>query len=57
MKAKEGVLEQLNGILRAELTAVHQYLLHAAMTGHWGTNGSNMNFASWRWRKWSIVPS
>jgi bacterioferritin len=36
MKAKEGVLDHLNGILRAELTAVHQYLLHAAMSGNWG---------------------
>ena len=36
MKAKEGVLDHLNAILRAELTAVHQYLLHAAMSGNWG---------------------
>lgn len=36
MKAKEGVLEHLNVILQAELTAVHQYLLHAAMCGNWG---------------------
>ncbi|MGE0471520.1 MAG: Bacterioferritin [Candidatus Nitrospira kreftii] len=36
MKAKEGVLEHLNGILKAELTAVHQYLLHAALCKHWG---------------------
>ena len=36
MKAKEGVLDHLNGILRAELTAVHQYPLHAAMSGNWG---------------------
>jgi bacterioferritin len=36
MKAKEGVLDHLNGILRAEMTAVHQYLLHAAMSGNWG---------------------
>src|SRR5262245_31550386 len=36
MKAKEGVLDHLNGILRTELTAVHQYLLHAAMCGNWG---------------------
>ena len=36
MKAKEGVLEFLNQVLKAELTAVHQYLLHAAMCNNWG---------------------
>jgi len=36
MKAKEGVLEFLNQVLRSELTAVHQYLLHGAMCKHWG---------------------
>jgi bacterioferritin len=36
MKAKEGVVELLNGVLRAELTAVHQYLLHAALCKTWG---------------------
>ncbi len=36
MKAKEGVLELLNQVLRAELTAVHQYLLHAALCKNWG---------------------
>jgi bacterioferritin len=36
MKAKEGVVELLNQVLRAELTAVHQYLLHAAMCKNWG---------------------
>ena len=36
MKAKEGVVEFLNPVLKAELTAVHQYLLHAAMCKNWG---------------------
>ena len=36
MKAKEGVLEFLNQVLRSELTAVHQYLLHAALCKNWG---------------------
>lgn len=36
MKAKEGVVDILNGVLRAELTAVHQYLLHAALCKNWG---------------------
>ncbi|MCC2639615.1 MAG: bfrA [Nitrospira sp.] len=36
MKAKEGVLDYLEKVLTAELTAVHQYLLHAAMCKSWG---------------------
>lgn len=36
MKAKDGILEQLGEVLRAELTAVHQYLLHAELCRHWG---------------------
>jgi len=36
MKAKEGVVEYLNKVLTLELTAVHQYLLHAATCGNWG---------------------
>ena len=36
MKAKEGVLGYLGKVLTAELTAVHQYLLHAAMCKSWG---------------------
>ena len=36
MKAKEGVLTFLNQVLKGELTAAHQYLLHAAMCKHWG---------------------
>ncbi|HSM76124.1 MAG TPA: bacterioferritin [Bryobacteraceae bacterium] len=36
MKAKEGILDRLAEILTAELTAVHQYLLHAELCRHWG---------------------
>ena len=36
MKAKEGILDHLGTILTAELTAVHQYLLHAELCRHWG---------------------
>jgi bacterioferritin len=36
MKAKEGVLEFLQKVVTLELTAVHHYLLHAAMCGNWG---------------------
>jgi bacterioferritin len=36
MKAKDGVLEFLNQVLRAELTAMYQYLLHGALCKHWG---------------------
>ncbi|MCP9465151.1 MAG: bacterioferritin [Nitrospira sp.] len=36
MKAKEGVVGYLNQVLRAELTAVHQYMLHAALCKQWG---------------------
>ncbi|MCP9456671.1 MAG: bacterioferritin [Nitrospira sp.] len=36
MKAKAGVLDHLNGIVKAELTAVHQSLLHGALCKHGG---------------------
>jgi bacterioferritin len=36
MKAKEGVVDRINKILTAELTAIHQYLLHAALCDNWG---------------------
>ena len=36
MKAKEGVVEFFGQVLKSELTAMHQYLLHAAMCKNWG---------------------
>lgn len=36
MKAKEGVIDVLNTILSADLTAVDQYFVHAKLCGHWG---------------------
>lgn len=45
MKAKEGVLDNLNKILNAELTAVHQYLLHAGLSKNWGYMRLHHEFA------------
>lgn len=45
MKAKEGVVDLLNQVLRAELTAVHQYLLHAAMCKNWGYERLHEHFS------------
>ncbi|MEK6803013.1 MAG: bacterioferritin [Nitrospirota bacterium] len=36
MKAKVGVVDFLNKVVTLELTAVHQYLLHAALCKNWG---------------------
>ncbi len=45
MKAQEGIIERLNTVLRAELTAVHQYLLHAALCKQWGYLRLHEHFA------------
>jgi bacterioferritin len=36
MKAKEGVIDLLNKILTADLTAINQYFVHAKMCENWG---------------------
>ena len=36
MKAKEGVVERLNGILTIDLTAINQYFVQAEMVRNWG---------------------
>ena len=45
MKAKEGVLDILNKVLVSELTAVHHYLLHAALCNHWGYGRLHAHFS------------
>ena len=36
MKGSDKVIESLNEILTAELTAINQYFIHAKMCGNWG---------------------
>ncbi|WP_447972389.1 bacterioferritin [Nitrospira sp. Kam-Ns4a] len=36
MKAKTGIIDFLNKVVTLELTALHHYLLHASLCGHWG---------------------
>ena len=36
MKAKEGVINTLNKVLTADLTAINQYFVHAKMCENWG---------------------
>ena len=36
MKAKEGVINVLNKVLTADLTAINQYFVHAKMCENWG---------------------
>lgn len=36
MKGDPGVIDALNELLTVELTAVHQYMLHARMCENWG---------------------
>lgn len=36
MKAKEGIIDLLNKLLTANLTAINQYFVHAKMCDNWG---------------------
>ena len=38
MRGNEQVIEQLNAALKAELTAIVQYMVHAEMCSNWGYN-------------------
>jgi bacterioferritin len=46
VKAKEGVIENLKRILTAEMTAIHQYLLHAGLCKSWGYGRLHEEFES-----------
>lgn len=36
MKGNEQIIETLNGLLAAELTAINQYMVHSEMCDNWG---------------------
>ena len=36
MQAKEGIIDLLNRVLTADLTAINQYFVHAKMCDNWG---------------------
>jgi bacterioferritin len=38
MQADPAIIEALNEVLTAELTAINQYFIHAKLCGHWGFN-------------------
>ena len=44
MQGSPEVIEMLNDILTAELTAVNQYFIHARMCGNWGLDGLAAKF-------------
>ena len=47
MKSEQGVVPQLNQVLRDQLTAINQYFLHARMFGNWGL--ARLNERNYKW--------
>lgn len=47
MKSEQGIVQQLNRVLRDQLTAINQYFLHARMFGNWGLE--RLNEADYKW--------
>lgn len=47
MKSEQGVVKQLNSVLRDQLTAINQYFLHARMAGNWGLE--KLDACNYKW--------
>ena len=47
MKSEQGVVKELNQVLRDQLTAINQYFLHARMCRNWGLGRLDAEHYKW----------